>query len=154
MLPSSIASFLRLRAPDRLVLLRALVLLPAVELSLRTIGFRRSLRLLKRIGSNQTSLPAKAWNPRAWHIMRLTHLAARRGWVHGNCLSQSLTLWTLLRSAGMESTLRIGVRKEQSILRAHAWVEMANFPLNDQFLAIQQYTMFETTMLPERIEWA
>lgn len=154
MLPHSIASFRRLRAADRRILLRALVLLPTLELLLHTIGFRRSLKLLKRMGNNKASLSTKDWNPRAWHIMRLTRLAARRGWVHGNCLSQSLTLWTLLQSAGMESKLRIGVRKDRERLCAHAWIEMANFPLNDPLAANRQYTMFETAALPDGIDWA
>jgi Transglutaminase-like superfamily len=38
------------------------------------------------------------------------------------CLPRSLTLWWLLRRHGVESELRIGVRRESARIVAHAWV--------------------------------
>jgi hypothetical protein len=47
------------------------------------------------------------------------------------CLQRSLVLLWLLRRRGIESELRIGVRKDGSALTAHAWIEMAGEFLND-----------------------
>jgi len=41
---------------------------------------------------------------------------------HASCLPQALAAQILLRGAGIESQLRIGVQKDDGF-RAHAWVE-------------------------------
>jgi hypothetical protein len=107
-----------------------------------------------RIRSQNNFTSSTDWNPRAWHIMRLTRLASRRGLVHGNCLSQSLTLWWLLCRAGIESQLRIGVRRNADKFLAHAWIELAGFPLNDRIEDVRQYVAFETLTIPKMVEWA
>jgi hypothetical protein len=43
-------------------------------------------------------------------------------WDLVTCLPRSLTLWWLLRRSGIESQLRIGVRREGERLVAHAWI--------------------------------
>lgn len=150
---NSLKRFLQLKAADRGVVLRALVLLPEVRIWLRVIGFKRTRALLSSRRSPLRISPAPGWNPRAWNIMRLMRAAARRGPVHGNCLSQSLTLWALLRDAGIESELRIGVRKDQGKLLAHAWVELAGVPLNDRMEVVRQYAAFETPSIPNGTMW-
>jgi len=39
------------------------------------------------------------------------------------CLRQSLVVWFLLRRRGLPAELRIGARKVEDRLEAHAWVE-------------------------------
>ena len=59
-------------------------------------------------------------------------MAASQGPCRANCLKQSLALWWLLRLTGIESALRIGVRKGPVGVEAHAWIECRGPPLNDR----------------------
>jgi hypothetical protein len=43
--------------------------------------------------------------------------------LHATCLTQAISLHILLRRRGLESQIRVGVRKETGIFEAHAWVE-------------------------------
>jgi hypothetical protein len=61
-----------------------------------------------------------------------------------NCLEQSLVLWYLLQSEGVTAPLRIGVRKLQQKLEAHAWVEFAGAPLNQGEWTSPRYAAFES----------
>lgn len=47
------------------------------------------------------------------------------------CLPQSLALQALLRRQGLSAELRIGVRRADGKLQAHAWVEHAGSPLGE-----------------------
>ena len=58
-------------------------------------------------------------------------IAARRTPLRVTCLPRSLALHWMLRRRGIESTLRIGVRKRGDHLEAHAWVEQGGQPLLD-----------------------
>jgi hypothetical protein len=53
-------------------------------------------------------------------------------YVGGNCLARSLVLWWLLKRRGIDSQIRLGVRKENAILLAHAWIELDQVVLNDR----------------------
>jgi hypothetical protein len=70
---------------------------------------------------------------------------------HANCLDRSLCLWWLLQRQGWAPDLRIGVRKVEGVLEAHAWVEEAGRPLNDFPDVHLRYAAFEGAVLPERI---
>lgn len=63
-------------------------------------------------------------------VHRLADLAPARL----NCLPRALTLWSLTRSAGHATELKIGVaprRIEGQRLDAHAWVELDGIPLGE-----------------------
>ncbi len=53
----------------------------------------------------------------------MVNIAALRGPFRPTCLERSLVLWWLLQRDGIQSDLRIGVRKDEGELKAHAWVE-------------------------------
>ena len=61
------------------------------------------------------------------------------------CLTRSLTLWWMLRRAGIASDLRIGVRKGQNenSIQAHAWIEIAGNVINDEATVRTTYAVFE-----------
>lgn len=65
-----------------------------------------------------------------------------RGLVRGNCLAQSLTIWWLLRRQGILVELRVGVRKQQDCLEAHAWIEHRSRVLNDDSEIRAHYSPF------------
>jgi len=48
----------------------------------------------------------------------------------------------MLRRRGVASQLRIGVRINQGILDAHAWVEYAGTPVNDREDVGEQFSPF------------
>lgn len=104
--------------------MRAALLLPLLTLLLRLRGFRYTQRFL------QKKIHAKAVRPAlsseaevcAW-TCRMLLAAARYSPFPSTCLERSLALWWLLRRQGVAVELRIGVRKEQKQMAAHAWVE-------------------------------
>jgi len=112
----------RLRAltpVERRVLGEALVLLPATCATLRFAGLRRAralLALIVRQDRTHEGLDAHA-------IARLVAIAARHAPFRARCLAASLTLESLLRRHGLEGRLRLGVRRHEGRIEAHAWVE-------------------------------
>src|SRR5439155_18139287 len=123
--------FRSLSGGERGILLAALGALPLIQLLLHLFGFNRTTAVLGRVRHGTRTTGSSDWT-QARRIAHLSHIAARRGVTRGNCLSQSLTLWWLLQHAGIEGELRIGVRKQQDELLAHAWVELLGMPLNER----------------------
>lgn len=75
----------------------------------------------------------------AERLYRLVGWAARLHWPPKTCLPRSLTLRWMLAQRGIDSRLRIGVRRVQADILAHAWIELADQPVGetpDQFPAI------------------
>jgi hypothetical protein len=134
----------RLTPEDRRTLLRAMILLPLTALGLRVLGLRRLRLLLERWGGGSRGVPsAGGLREPALRSARMVAAASREGLVEGNCLSQSLVLWFLLRRAGASPDLRIGVQRNSDVLKAHAWVELQGAILNDSADVQQRYTPFE-----------
>ena len=71
---------------------------------------------------------------RARSLALVVHVAA--GYTPGpvTCLSRSLLLAWLLQREGIAAQLRIGVRREAEgdALAAHAWIEVAGTPVDDE----------------------
>ncbi len=144
--------FSALEPPAQKLFLQALALLPVISLSLRWQGFRATQEALQRllttrppeqnleVGSGQVALFA-----------HMVHAADRHGLIHPSCLAKSLTLWWLLGRQGITSRLRIGIRKQNGQLEAHAWVEREGIALNEPEEHHRHYAMFEAafTSLPE-----
>jgi len=59
-----------------------------------------------------------------------------------NCLGESLTLAVLLQRLSYPAALRIGARRAQVGLEAHAWVELDGVPLNDRPDIAADYSPF------------
>jgi hypothetical protein len=117
---------------DRLTLLAALFLLPAVRLGLRAAGFRRLCAFLGRLGArSRRHPPVEIASQRARSTAALLRSASVRGVYRANCLDQSVALWWLLRLQGIDADIRIGVRKDDG-LEAHAWVEVGSVVVNDR----------------------
>lgn len=125
-------SFLALQGWERRVLLLALFMLPTVALALRLVGLRRLQPMLSRKGGgDKPQAPARDELDRAVHLARLVAAAARHGLYRATCLPVALTLGWLLDRQGIESALRLGVRKVDGRLEAHAWLECQGIPLID-----------------------
>lgn len=118
---------------ERRLLVGILLLLPTIGGALRVMGFNRTRALLERCASSTPSPGATGGPPGAQETARrtarLVAIAASRGAYRATCLRQSLALWWLLKRRGINTQLRIGVRKEGGALQAHAWVEHEGVPL-------------------------
>lgn len=124
--------FWRLSRLERLMLLRAMLLLPMASLALRLAGFRRLQAVLVRLSPVAPKFSREPAAERAALTARIVGAAARHGLGRPNCLRQSLVLWWLLRRQGISAELRIGVRKTGQVLEAHAWVEHEGAPINEE----------------------
>lgn len=114
---------------ERRWLLQAWLLLPVVRFLLWQIGYRRTLSHLQQL------FPLNSGNPDvglAATLGRLVNMAANHNPLEITCLPRSLILWAMLRRAGLAADLRIGVQKEADVFAAHAWVEYAGVPIDDQ----------------------
>lgn len=132
---------------ERRLLLRLAVLLPLIGAALRLLGYNRSRTLLERLSQpSKRRIPPDPTAPTAdtaQRIARLVSIAANHGPYRATCLRQSLALWWLLRRRGIPAALRIGVRKEQGELQAHAWVEHDGQALNDAQGVTASYAAFQ-----------
>ena len=135
--------FWRLEAHERRLLVAALLMLPLTRLALRVVGFRRWQAMLTRLVPH-SSLPAPAdAAARGAQTARMVRAAAREGLGRPNCLSRSLVLWWLLARQGFPAELRIGARKNDAALEAHAWVELAGRVLGEDNDPHTQFAAFE-----------
>lgn len=154
------SNWLKFRALDpfeKRLLVRALFALPIVALSLRLLGFCRSKTLLSK--SSPRIDPRAELDPidseLAGKIARTVRIASERGPYRPNCLPRSLVLWWLLRRQGIDSDLRIGVRKTANGVRkttngleGHAWVEHRGLALSDSGDVHQRFVAFGSEIAP------
>jgi len=111
-----LSKFLRLRTPDKLLLLSCAWRLAFVRAALALAGYRRLSALLRR-RLERPRLRATA-SQLIWAVG-----AAARALPGTACLAQAVTLHYLLARAGQASIIRVGVAKDQRLpFDAHAWV--------------------------------
>jgi hypothetical protein len=131
-------------------LVQALFLLPLTALILWAVGFRRWQALLARlapVGSVSASEDEADLVREGRATARLVDAAARRSPYTATCLPRSLTLWWLLRRRGIDSYLRIGVRKAAGRIEAHAWVELQGLVLDDDCDVSKRFAAFDRRFL-------
>ena len=126
---------------DWVIFFYALFLLPVTAFLVRRFRFKDLLnwmdsKIPQGGGIDQQREPAVQ---QAHRVTRLFLRALYYSPIKGKCLSQSLVLWHLLKRKGIQSELRIGVRKKDDRLSlatdnfdAHAWVEFQGEVLNDR----------------------
>lgn len=117
---------------ERGLLAAALAVQPLVAGGLQVVGFRRTCALLQATSPVPAGSAVPGWEEPVAATSRMAAVAAQRGAPRGTCLTRSLTLWWLLRWQGVESDLRIGVRRAGGKFEAHAWLERDGVVLNDR----------------------
>jgi hypothetical protein len=110
------------------------------RLSLRTIGFRRTVTLLGRLPSLPHRGPKGGGDAARWADM--IHRVNGRPY-GGTCLDRSVFLWFLMRRNSIEGRLRIGVAYVNSRLDGHAWVELDGHVVNDDPDVADRFTVFD-----------
>ncbi len=121
----------RLTGREGVLLAAALVLLPLTALRLRVTGFGRLSSMAAPGGEGGHAPAATGDASRVRATARMVAAAAHHGPFHATCLPQSLVVQWLLRRQGIPSRLQLGVRKENGVLGAHAWVEYRGEPVID-----------------------
>lgn len=146
---------------ERRLVLELFFLLPAVAVAIRLFGIRRVCAFLLRPSAPPVAAPATGDDARTrtgedartrtrtgedacpTRIAHLVDAAARRIPGRPACLTRSVTLCCLLRRRGLPATLRVGVRKSEGRLEAHAWVELDGVVVNDRDDVARQFPPFE-----------
>lgn len=123
---------------ERWSCLHALVAVARTDVELRTIGYLRSVRRAERLAP-PTHAPTALEVRAARHMARRVGVASTIYPLHAECLHRAVTLHRLLRRAGLEGVLRIGVRKVEGELNAHAWVELAGEVVSDPPGSVESY---------------
>ncbi|MEB3826593.1 lasso peptide biosynthesis B2 protein [Phormidium sp. CCY1219] len=137
-------SFWGLEESDRWLVLQAFGLLVFVAISLRLRGLKQTQAAVARKRSLwEFSLSNEEKTAKIVQTTRMVRLAARYCQPWANCLKKSLVLWGLLRRQGIDSELRIGVRREEGKFEAHAWVECEGFVLNDSGNVRDRFATFD-----------
>lgn len=130
------------------MLILAAIGLFATVICLRWVSYRRWYAIMLRLSEKSAEfLPLASAESTIRQVLRLFRIAVRRAPLPGNCLSQSLTLWWLLRRQGIESELHIGTCYQNDRFEAHAWVEYAGYPLNDSSDVRSRFSPFNSQIL-------
>jgi hypothetical protein len=134
-----------LEAESRALFWRAVRLLPRVTLSLRLRGYAQTEASLHTRAKSRpdTALAEEDLALRIAKTSRMVRAASQFGSMRATCLAQSLTLWFLLQQQNISSAVKIGVRKKDGRLEAHAWVERNGVTLNEPDEVHQHYAPFE-----------
>ena len=124
--------------------------IPAIAISIRLLGFRKTRGLLAfstKLLLKLTPAPALGHEQRTQilkEILRAMKIAIRHAPYSGNCLSRSLSLHTITQRHAIPTSLQIGTKIENGDFSAHAWVEFQDTPLNDSSNIGEIYQAFES----------
>ena len=123
-----------LPAGERLRLLLMMLALPSVSLSLRVLGYVRTVRLVEWLSRRPRRSAGDDDLREAEALAQLVAVASRRRFVQATCLRQAVLVHGLLRRRGLQPELKLGVRREGDDIEAHAWVELEGQALAQQRL--------------------
>lgn len=122
---------------DWLTLAHAWWLLLILDWGLRLLPFPR----VQAFAAPEISRGRHAPTPQTLQrLHRLVDLAARHHLYRMTCLRRALVLQRLLRQRGADAQLRIGVRKVDGALQAHAWVEYDGHIIGQPEKVTEEYT--------------
>ena len=141
--------FRALSRPERRVVVASAAWLPLFWLGLCLFGLRRFQAWLQRDNPRAGNSLALEQIDR---IAALVNIAALHAPIPANCLTRSLLLIWMLRRRGVASQLRIGVRLAQGVFDAHAWVEFAGIPINDQADVRARFAPFAEILPPRAFQ--
>ena len=113
-----------------------LVLLIFCDVSLRLLGFARTLRIARFIGGNrQNDVSPEIIRGTLKHVIVATALYPGRS----KCLEQAVATYVLLRRRGGDVQIRLGVQPYPFF--AHAWVEMNGRPLTESEEVVSRFAL-------------
>jgi hypothetical protein len=141
--------------------LQALIYLPLAAVVLDRWGLQHvQERLARRAPTCRARMGADALSvDEARRLAWVVDGTARRGPWKANCLQRSLVLWWFLLRRGIGAEIRIGVRRRPGApsgsrrLDFHAWVEWAEFVLNDRADVRDVFVTFDRAIVPPDAHW-
>lgn len=112
---------------DKVLLVRAFLLVCMVRLGLSALPFRTVQRLVDHPLAQRDDGPDSLRAERDYQlrVVGAVEAVGRRLLGDKPCLVQALVAQRLMRQGGYDSVLRIGVAKDGRELLAHAWLERA-----------------------------
>lgn len=113
---------------DKTAVAEAWVLLLLARIALARLDLARCERLLARLPTTLRGGPASR---DASRLGRWVGVAAAHQPGQARCLARALVLHAMLKRRGQAAELRIGVRRLDRELEAHAWVECGGRPVDD-----------------------
>ena len=116
---------------------QAWFLLLGIDLALRALPFLRVQLFAAQVRTSRASSHDAA--PVIRRLERLIDIASRYHLHPMTCLRQALVLQRLLGERGIRADLRIGVRKENEMLQAHAWVECGGMVIGESPTHVNQF---------------
>ena len=108
------------------------------------------------VATGSNSLPPGAEISGLVRRTRWIKTAASHPFPWAKCLQRSLALCLWLERLGFRGELKIGVRKDGEILRAHAWVELSGWVLNDDLSHTRRFAVMNpnsSTMAQSGLQW-
>lgn len=116
--------------------LKSLLLLAASDISLRVLGFARTVRLARFLGGHRDADVADHVIRQTLHnIIVATALYPGRS----KCLEQTVASFVLLRRRGARVQMRLGVQPYPFF--AHAWLEMNGRPLTESEEVVSRFAL-------------
>lgn len=143
--------FLELPNQHKWILTKICVIVPLVQLGIKTIGFKHSFNTLKYFVKEAKTPEANIFTVINRH-RNFLYLYTKQFPFLGNCLARSLTLWLLLKNKGIDTELRFGMKKEDQKLLAHAWVEYLGSPLATDEEISENYSFFHESILTKLVK--
>lgn len=122
-----ISALLALSGHQRLLIGQAWLSLLLVDIALRWFPLPRVQRLLSML--LRLAPPPRSSTIADTELARLVDIAARHHVLPVRCLQRAVVLQGFLVRQGLDAELRIGVRKQQGQMLAHAWLERAGIPV-------------------------
>jgi hypothetical protein len=137
-------TFMSLTSIERRNFFISLPLIPIVALSVKTFGYKRSLKWL---ATPPIQTPATADSQlKLEQIESGFWLALKYSPYQGTCLSRSLLLMTLLHRQNVPTNLRIGFELPLDRFKAHAWLESGEAVLRSDKTVNKHYVPFDQGM--------
>lgn len=135
-----LAALRSLSAKDLRLLGEAWMVLLLADLFLRVLPLPRVQRILA--GMLRPGRRTAGDRPSS-RTARLVDVAARHHVLPVRCLQRALALQALLARQGVDTELRIGVRKLHGSLHAHAWLERSGVPVAEGRDVTQRFSSLQ-----------
>lgn len=134
-----IRTVLREPARHRRLHVKAILLVAVFRAVLELFSFRRAAGLMEKLAVRQPRLEGD-YLPE--ELARAVRLASNNMLRERPCLPQALALHLLYRRRGIESRLRIGVKKkDDGQIEAHAWVQRDAYVVIGALPNLHEYTV-------------
>ena len=127
---------------DRVLLVRAFVLVSAVRIGLWVLPYRTVHRLAECPVAPRVMTPEEE-RQSLRRIVGAVEAMSRRLLGNKPCLTQAIAAQRILRQEGIGSMLRIGVAKDGQELLAHAWLERGERVLIGGSASVAKYRLLK-----------